>query len=273
MAQSSPSSRLPASQGSRVARLMAIHNFPAEVSRKTQLIREGVLGHSTHLRSANFDVIGFADLRRLFNLYDGDFFGSSLRQWMVEDGSGEIALGLSNRMTSAAGKTYMRKLRGRAEPPRYEIAVSTFLLFQNFREGTRSVTVGGLVCNDRLEALQRIIEHELLHLAEFLVWGRSSCFAANFHSLSARIFGHEGTTHHLVTPREVAAETYQIVVGDRVSFEYEGATKIGRVNRITKRATVLCESTNGRRFSDGRSYEIYYIPLAMLSKVNSFGGK
>ena len=51
---------------------------------------------------------------------------------------------------------------------------------------------GGLVCRDRLEALQRIFEHELLHLAEFLGWGRSNCRAENFHALSRRIFAHEG---------------------------------------------------------------------------------
>jgi hypothetical protein len=49
----------------------------------------------------------------------------------------------------------------------YEIAVSTLLLFQTFREPGRPVVVGGLVCRDRLDALQRIMEHELLHLAEF----------------------------------------------------------------------------------------------------------
>ena len=64
------------------------------------------------------------------------------------------------------------------------------------------MTVGGLECRDRLEALQRIFEHELLHLAEFLAWGRSSCRADNFHRLSRRIFAHEGAFHDLITPRE-----------------------------------------------------------------------
>ena len=48
----------------------------------------------------------------------------------------------------------------------FGMVVSTFLLFQNFREAGRPVTVGGLACRDRLEALQRTFEHELLNLAE-----------------------------------------------------------------------------------------------------------
>ena len=107
------------------------------------------------------------------------------------------------------------------------------------------MTVGGLVCRDRLESLQRIFEHELLHLAEFLGWGRSNCRADNFHALSRRIFAHEGAFHDLITPREQARAAFNIHVGDRVSFELDGARHVGRVNRITRRATVLVENPRG----------------------------
>ncbi len=148
----------------------------------------------------------------------------------------------------------------------YEIAVSTTLLFSTFQDVEREVIVGGLVCRDRLEALQRIFEHELLHLAEFLGWGRSSCSAENFHFLSRRIFAHEGVSHDLVTPREQAAVAFDVRVGDLVRFDLEGHTYHGRVNRITRRATVLVESARGELFSDGRRYLTYYVPLPLLSK-------
>ena len=148
-----------------------------------------------------------------------------------------------------------------AERVDYEISVSTTLLFSTFQNVEREVIVGGLVCHDRLEALQRIFEHELLHLAEFLGWGRSSCSAENFHVLSRRIFAHEGVSHDLVTPREQAAVAFDVRVGDQVRFELEGRTYRGRVNRITRRATVLVESPRGERFSDGRRYLTFYVPL------------
>jgi hypothetical protein len=149
----------------------------------------------------------------------------------------------------------------------YEITVSTTLLFNTFQNVDRKVIVGGLECRDRLEALQRIFEHELLHLAEFLGWGRSNCRAANFHALSRRIFAHEGVFHDLVTPREEAGVAYGIVAGDRVSFEHEGVRHVGRVNRITRRATVLVESPTGRLYSDGKRYLTFYVPLPMLRKI------
>jgi hypothetical protein len=106
----------------------------------------------------------------------------------------------------------------------------------------------------------------LLHLGEFLASGRSSRSAANFHTLSRRIFGHEGTTHDLVTPRELAAEVYQVRVGDRVSFEHEGRRRLGVVNRITRRAAVLVEDPQGRPNSDGRRYTTFYVPVPSLRK-------
>ena len=105
----------------------------------------------------------------------------------------------------------------------YEITISTTLLYNTFQNVERTVTVGGLVCRDRLESLQRIFEHELLHLAEFLGWGRSNCRADNFHALSRRIFAHEGAFHDLITPREQARAAFDIHVGDHVSFELDGA--------------------------------------------------
>ena len=113
---------------------------------------------------------------------------------------------------------------------------STTLLYNTFQNVERTVTVGGLVCRDRLEALQRIFEHELLHLAEFLAWGRSNCRAENYQRLSRRIFAHEAAFHDLITPREQARAAFDIHIGDHVSFELDGRHHAGRVNRITHRS-------------------------------------
>jgi hypothetical protein len=248
--------------------LAALHHEPAEVAAKAEAIRAAVLGRSAHVREGNFTALGVADLRLLVDRYDADFFDGLLGRMLREDGAYPIGLRLSERMTSAAGKTFARLRRGRVE---YEVAVSTFLLFGSFREPGRPVTIGGLACRDRLDALQRIMEHELLHLAEFLGWGASSCAQPNFHALSRQVFGHEGTTHDLLTPREVAATTHGLRVGDLVRFEHEGRAHLGRVNRITKRATVLVEDPRGRPYSDGKRYAAYYVPMAMLRKADGSG--
>jgi hypothetical protein len=267
-----PSSGLP--RGDRPARLLALHHTADEATRKNRLIYDAMLARSDHVTAGNFVALGSADLRLLFDLYDAEFFDGLLGRMLREDGVSEVAMRPSGRMTRSAGQTVRLLKRvttpaGVVDRPEYEIAVSTFLLFQNFRENGRSVTVGGLACRDRLEALQRTFEHELLHLAEFLAWGSSSCSAANFHTISRRIFGHEGVTHDLVTPREVASEAFQIRVGDLVSFEHEGSRRIGRVNRITKRATILVDDAGGLPYSDGRRYATYYVPIPLLRKEST----
>ncbi len=185
------------------------------------------------------------------------------------DGAGPVHFRLSSRMTTTAGKTIRSQPHPRPgdlvpRPPSYEIAISTLLLFQSFRAPGQSVVVSGRACHNRLEALQRTFEHELLHLAEFLAWGRSNCTEPNFHQLVREIFAHDGVYHDLVTPRQLAAAEHGIRVGDRVQFDHEGRTYVGRVNRITRRATVLVADPNGPLYSDGKHYARFYVPLAWL---------
>lgn len=256
----------------RQAQLFALLYAADEVEARSLRIYQEMLAQSSNLREANFKLIGTDDLERLFAAYDREFFRGRLAEMLQEDEAHPMSFRLSRRLVSAAGQTMRltRPVRGKGRDTtevKYEITVSTTLLFHTFQNVDRKIVVGGLECRDRLEALQRIFEHELLHLAEFLGWGRSNCKAANFRSLSRRIFAHEGVYHEMVTPREEAGVTYGIVPGDRVSFEHEGTRHIGRVNRITRRATILVESPNGRPYSDGKRYLTFYVPLPMLRKL------
>ena len=256
--------------GGRPARLLALRHEPDVLASGTRHIHGSVLRRSRHVRDGNFKALGLDDLQLLFGLYDATFFNDLLTAMLREDGA-DLTFRLSSRMTRVGGTTTMRRPRGlKAGGPAgrvgFEITVSTALLFESFRDAGRSVAVSGLTCNDRLEALQRVFEHELLHLAEFLAWGRSSCSEATFLELSRNIFGHAGVKHELVTPRETAASMHGIRIGDRVVFEHLGVLRNGLVNRVTKRATVLVEDPAGRPFSDGRKYATFYVPVAMLRK-------
>ena len=168
---------------------------------------------------------------------------------------------LSSRMTRAGGKT-TRRLRADGGA-HYEIAVSTEVLFSGFADGDPPVSVAGIPCANRLEALQRIFEHEIIHLVEFLGAGKSNCGARPFQELAHRLFRHQTHTHTLITRAERAAR-HGIRVGSRVSFRYQGQRIAGRVNRVTKRATVLVEDLEGERYSDGKRYRKYYVPLTGL---------
>jgi hypothetical protein len=260
----------------RQAKLFALLYSPGEVADRATRIYEAMLAQSPQIREANFTVIGTDDLERLFFWYDREFFHGRLGEMVLEDKAHPIAFRLSRRLVSAAGQTIRqaRRIQQNSKPVvkvDYEITISTTLLYNTFQDVERMVTVGGLPCRDRLESLQRIFEHELLHLAEFLGWGRSNCRANNFHALSRRIFAHEAAFHDLITPREQARAAFNIHVGDRVSFEIDGTQQTGRVNRITRRATVLVENPSGKLFSDGKRYLTFYVPLPLLQKEGGAG--
>jgi hypothetical protein len=242
-----------------------------EITSVVQRIYQDTLDRSRHIRSGNFRAIGSGDLRRLFEQYDKQFFGGLLDRTLTHNGRSCLSFRVSRKLTRSGGKTTHMRRRSQATEPNddlYEIAISSTLLFQTFADVDRSVVVNGILCRDRLEALQRVFEHELIHLVELVLWGKSSCSTARFRYLAEKVFNHTGVTHQLVTQRERAARNFGICEGDRVAFEFEGRRHVGLVNRITKRATVLVESTQGRRYSDGKTYDKFYIPLRMLEKVN-----
>ncbi|MCO6458647.1 MAG: hypothetical protein J5I93_25350 [Pirellulaceae bacterium] len=239
---------------------------PEQIGRLTEQIYHRVLRESVHLDRGNFTVIHPHDLRRMFDLYDQAFFAGCCHQTLDERGN-RIDFRLSRRMTKAGGKTTRFQWRPQPQGPlvtSYEITVSTTLLFQTFGDVQRSVRVSGVLCQDRLQAMQRIMEHEIVHLVEMLEWFDSNCAATRFQSITHNLFGHTDHTHDLITASERARTRYGIRPGDRVRFELDGVPHVGVVNRITRRATVLVEDLRGARYSDGKRYAKFYVPLSML---------
>jgi hypothetical protein len=236
---------------------------PEELIRqRVQKIHQDLLAQSRYMREPNFTVIHPADLEFLFGAYDERFF-AGLCERALE--GRKITFRLSQRMTRAGGTT-TRFFNAKTGEARYEIAIAASLLFESFRKMDRRITVSGLECENRLEALQRIFEHEIVHLIEQLCWETSNCTAARFQNIAGRLFLHRAHTHQLITRRERAADS-GIQPGSRVTFVFEGQQLMGRVNRITKRATVLVEDPGGRKFTDGQRYKIYYVPITCLALV------
>ena len=240
------------------------HLAVADVQQRTHEIAETVLSQSRVMKSANFTSTTAADLQRMAELYDAHFFDSLLLSLARQYG---LSFRWSSRMTSAGGKTTRstHRLRGtRKTSVSYEIALSATLLFQTFGDLQRPIRVTGYDCSNRMQAMQRILEHELIHLAEMLVWHDSNCAACRFQTIAHRLFGHTEHKHDLVTQQERAAKKYNVRVGSLVSFTHEGRGYIGKVNRITRRATILVIDPNGQRYDDGKHYRKFYVPLAQL---------
>ena len=129
-----------------------------------------VLSSSKAMETRNFQQIAKQDLEVMAEAYDQQFFQGLCLPLARSYG---LSFRLSSRMTRAGGKTTRTIFRGtRARPGRthYEIALSTSLLFQSFRKPGDTIRVCGHECQDRLTAMQRIVEHEMIHLCEMLAW-------------------------------------------------------------------------------------------------------
>jgi hypothetical protein len=239
---------------------------PAEIRTQVAEIHADVVRDSKWLDAANFTRFHPADLQRLFDEYDRRFFDGGCREAL---NGRRLTFRISARLTSSAGTTTSRKPRN-GSAPSYEIAMSSTLLFQTFAsDDHRPIQVNGLTCRDRLEAMQRVFEHELVHLIEMLVWDNSNCAAGRFQSIVARHFGHTDYRHRLITPREKAFVRFGIRPGGRVRFDFEGHTYTGVVNRVTRRATVLVPDPRGELYTDGIRYLKFYIPISQLQPIDA----
>ena len=195
----------------------------ADVAGRTREIYDTMLRESRYVDSANFTLIHPKDVERLFDLYDMAFFQGQCRR---ELGQRPFRFRLSKRMTSAGGTTSRFGLpdpnRVTVYGERFEIAVATSLLFQTFREDHRPVKMSGIECRDRLEALQRVLEHEMVHLIADRMpqplrpeaWrqrhGRLRCVSWSdvkegllIHRSYSDFLGHPGQTHSTTNRRKV----------------------------------------------------------------------
>jgi hypothetical protein len=238
---------------------------PQRFGGQWQQIYSGMLRQSDRtLDGPNFTRISAKDLWYLFHRYDECFFRGHLGQAL--DGA-SLTFRFSARMTNSAGLTTMVVRRGAAMPRQFEIALSSKLLFDAFRDGTAVEYVNGLACADRLSALMRVFEHELVHLAELLAWNESQCRRERFQQIARQFFGHTDYRHQLVPSSFKEARRTGLTLGARVRFEYQGQCLVGFINRIRHRATVLVEDPAGQRYSDGKRYRKFYVPLPLLKRA------
>lgn len=252
---------------SRLAGEVALREFKSnQIATYQREIHQQTLMLSRTIDRPNFSRIGREDLVRMVRMYDDRFFGGKILPTAAAEG---LTFGLSSRMTRVAGKLVTHYPEGDHDGRReFELVLSTTLLFQTFEETGQSVEVTGCLCGDRLEAMQRVAEHELVHLVEMLIWNDGNCNQARFQSIASRYFGHTDYRHGLITQRERALQKFNIRVGDQVQFAHDGKRLVGRVNRITRRATVLVPDKKGERFSDGGRYLRFYVPLERLRRID-----
>ena len=237
-------------------------------TRAVEAVYQYMRTNARSINRGNFSNLCSSDLGLLFQINDEYFFEGEVAKLCERTAHRPLSFRLSTRMTSAGGMTTMQTTKvKRKTRVDFEIAIATTPLFASFRDEEKAV-VSGIECRDRLEALQRIMEHEMVHLIEMLLWTNSNCAANPFKNIVRRFFGHTESKHQLLTPRDLAKKKLGISPGDQVQFQADGLIVQGHVNRITKRATVLVPHARGQRYDDGRKYKKYYVPLNRLRRAS-----
>lgn len=237
---------------------------PPEITALRLLVREDLLRRSEHIREPSFRSISSADVAHLCEQYDLRVFDGRFAGL----GPDRIRYRVSDRATaSLAGKC---ERLGKPGSFTYRISVNADPLFRNFQEGFPEVTVCGLPCRDRIDALLLTVEHELVHLFEMISHGDSDCSADRFRGLARDIFGHTETRHEMLTPAQAAEISDGLRIGDRVAFDFQGRRLDGVLTNIIRRAVVMVEDSGGA-YSDQEDHRFakYYVPLQDLRRVES----
>jgi hypothetical protein len=235
------------------------------IDEKRNIIKNKLFENSANIKQVDFNQVCNSDLYLLYKLYDEIFLNS----WFAENFKGKITFKFSKQLTRAAGNTTTKKHIEKIKPEEveFQIKVSLNHLF-NFDKIDRDKYVGGIQAKSKLHSLMLVFEHEICHVIEFLICKKSSCKKEPFKKLIFNLFGQNESTHKLVTSREASFAEYGLVVGNKVTFEFQGKQIIGIINNINKRATVMSQNNKGNYMDrNGQHYIKYYIPLNCLTKI------
>lgn len=236
------------------------------INNKRAAIKTLLFESSENIESENFSKISDKDLYILFKLYDEIF----LQSWFKDNFKGKIIFKLSKQLSRAAGNTRTKKnIAGiRPEEVEFEIKISLNHLV-DFNKVDRLKYVGGIEAVSMLDSLMLVFEHELCHVIEFLICFKSSCSKKPFKDLIFSLFGQTETTHKLVSSNEVNIQAFGLKPGDRVKFQFNGKVISGFIQRINKRATVMCPDKQGNYVDKfGKHHKKFYVPLECLIKAD-----
>jgi hypothetical protein len=237
---------------------------PAQLNELDRIALAQIADTAPNLGQPAFARLATADLATVFAAVDQAYHAGMLGKACRAPGI-RLDFRLSSRMTHTGGTTAFWVARPSGQR-RYVITVAPRVIHDSFGAVNEAV-VCGLVCRSMREALLRIMQHESMHLAEFLIWGNSNCSATRFRQLVSGNYGHTESKHRLLSPAQRARIVHAIGPGDQVSFPFQGNELSGRVNRVSRRATVLVPDPQGQRFSDGGRYRRFYVPLTILRRL------
>jgi len=150
---------------------------------------------------ANFIRLSGADVGYIFRLYDEVFFQNQIKE-KVNISGGELKYYASERTSGAGG---VCSINYSEEKCIYYLDVSPNIINTIFRQNKEGLSdAAGIGCKDRLECLQLIMEHQIIHLL-MIIWEYFSdpddeiygTHGKLFQCMSREYFGHTIFEHDL----------------------------------------------------------------------------
>lgn len=179
----------------------------AEVERRRQSVlmklqleqRRSILGGKLHHIERNFTELTAQDVAAVLDAIDGEFFqGAIAAVFRYHRRLLEFRTVADDVLPTQAGSFSRSGIQ-------HFLSVSSAMLLRAFPDANTKATVCGYVCSDRLDALVRVVEHELCHLIVYTNW--SVCdepHGSEFIAVSRGFFRHQSSTHGLpVLPEHI----------------------------------------------------------------------
>ena len=188
----------------------------------------------TYLKKTNTSLHAdpeLLDIDYLFKLYDNLYFDGELSK------NFNIIIRCSNKLTRSAGMVNFSKRRSEAK-----ISLSLALIFKSYQNNAQGFLVNGIFCNNPVEALMRVLEHEIVHLIEYVLYGKSNCNDPQFFKIAFDLFGHTENKHMLGIELKNYIDIKDLKKGDIVSFPYHGKIHTGSIINIKKNVTVAVDT-------------------------------
>lgn len=210
---------------------------PETIKRKREQIKQVLLDSSIDESLTDLHI-NHLDL--LFKLYDSEFFKGQLTT-QIGRRRGTLTFELSNRMKTSAGKCIMSNND-------FIIRIAKHMLLQTFNNDSPSL-VNGIPCENRVEALLLVFEHELIHLAIYSMNMRLpktpiySSHGAFFKQLALAYFQHTKVKHNLLSVAASFQTKTDFSINQQVSFVFKKQTLTGKITKLNpKRAAIQTSS-------------------------------
>lgn len=210
----------------------------------------------------NMEQIRKDDLRALTELYDEILLNGIIKR-MFKGSKWKLDFDISGATRSAG----LCKTIGCS----YTISISWPVFKDLFKSGSKEehYSINGILCYNKLECLQVVLEHELMHMISDTapdipnpIPARDRVYSAHgllFKQLVMAFYGHTGVTHSLHIDQSKVSSKSDFEMGDVVNFELaSGENLTGRIIKMNPVTAVILTA-------EGLKYKSSYRPLKKVS--------